>query len=285
MICPPSFCLGAFLCKWARYADFKITVHIDSLSRLTFSEPQTQQSLEQAVEASSTLDLPNAVDIPPSELVPSLGDKSRSPSFREVAFDPMIQLYYQNFHGSHPFAIPWKAVNSPLCQYLPSYLLSVMRYIGSHYHPNLSFRDIYQRKAYSELSNDISRTGFKVQGLLLISIVDHASGYEDKALQTLDTAIKMALDIQMNRESFVRDNSGGNAILEESWHRTYWELYVVSGLFAAFRQQTTFALHSQYADIRLPCSDEIYNRAGVSVSLSVESFHIVAVSPMLTTRS
>ncbi|KAJ9389604.1 transcriptional regulator family: Fungal Specific TF [Paecilomyces variotii] len=224
---------------------------------------QTQQSLEQAVEASSTLDLPNAVDIPPSELVPSLGDKSRSPSFREVAFDPMIQLYYQNFHGSHPFAIPWKAVNSPLCQYLPSYLLSVMRYIGSHYHPNLSFRDIYQRKAYSELSNDISRTGFKVQGLLLISIVDHASGYEDKALQTLDTAIKMALDIQMNRESFVRDNSGGNAILEESWHRTYWELYVVSGLFAAFRQQTTFALHSQYADIRLPCSDEIYNRAGL----------------------
>ncbi|KAL1862161.1 hypothetical protein Plec18170_000985 [Paecilomyces lecythidis] len=138
-----------------------------------------------------------------------------------------------------------------------------MRYIGSHYHPNPSFRDIYQRKAHRELSSDTSRTGFKVQGLLLISIVDHSSGYEDRALQTLETAIKMALDIQMNTESFVLRNSGGNAVLEESWRRTYWELYVVSGLFAAFRQETTFALHSQYADVRLPCRDELYNVAGV----------------------
>ncbi|GAD98657.1 C6 transcription factor, putative, partial [Paecilomyces variotii No. 5] len=233
----------------------------------------TQQSLEQALEAGSTLNLPNAVDLPPNELVPAVGDRSKSPSIGEVAFDPMIQLYYQNFHGSHPFVVPWKAVNSPLCQYLPSYLLSVMRYVGSHYHPNQSFRDIYQRKVHRESLNDTSRTGFKVQGLLLLSIVDHSSGYEDRALQTLETAIKMALDIRMDRELFVLNNSGGNAVLEESWRRTYWELYVVSGLFAAFRQETTFALHSQYADVRLPCRDEVYNAAGaIPRGVTLEAF-------------
>lgn len=242
------------------------------------------QGLEQSLEESSTVNLTNAVDISSNELVPSLADKTTQSSFREIAFEPMIQLYYQNFHGSHPFIIPWKAVNSPLCQYLPSYLLLTMRYIGSHYHPNQAFRDIYQRSVYSALSSDASRTGFKVQGMLLIAIADHVHGYEERAVQTLQAAVKLALELQMNRESFACNNSGGNAVLEESWRRTYWELYVASGLFAAFRQQKGFTLHGQSTDVKLPCSEEIYSAANVSISLINCTFQSDS-QPMLTTQS
>lgn len=173
----------------------------------------------------------------------------------------MIQLYYQNFHRSHPILIPRKALNTSLCRRIPAYMLSIMRYIGAHYHSDPSFKEVFRESAHIAMSDTTPRDGFKVQGMLLLAIMTHAYCKEDRAHETMQATIQLSLDLGMNRASFAEQNSFGSSIFEESWRRTYWELYVVEGLLAAMRDQSTFRLYSQKADVSLPCDEESYNRS------------------------
>ncbi|KAL4923197.1 uncharacterized protein BDV17DRAFT_18003 [Aspergillus undulatus] len=178
----------------------------------------------------------------------------------EVAFDPMIQLYYHNFHPSHPMVIPRKTLNSPLCYIVPQSLLSIMRYIGAHYYHNPSLRQEYRQSAFSALSDPKMHDGFKVQALLLLVIIEHSHGNEKHAHRLIQRAINLALEIGLNCASFAAENFYGHAVLEESWRRTYWELYIVDGLLAAMRQQHgSFRLYHQPVNLQLPCAESTYN--------------------------
>ena len=178
----------------------------------------------------------------------------------EIAYDPMVQLYYQNFHRSHPFLIPRKVLHSSLRHRIPPYLTGIMRYIGAHYYPDVRFKEEFRRVAYTVLS-DTTRDGFKVQGLLLLAIIEHAHGQEENAHSKVQLAIDLSLELGMNRASFAPINSEGSSVLAESWRRTFWELYVVDGLLAAMRDQSSYRLYSYKADVRLPCAEELYNSA------------------------
>ncbi|KNG83646.1 putative C6 transcription factor [Aspergillus nomiae NRRL 13137] len=178
----------------------------------------------------------------------------------EIAYDPMVQLYYQNFHRSHPFLIPRKVLHSSLRHRIPPYLTGIMRYIGAHYYPDVRFKEEFRRVAYTVLS-DTTRDGFKVQGLLLLAIIEHAHGQEENAHLKVQLAIDLSLELGMNRASFAPINSEGSSVLAESWRRTFWELYVVDGLLAAMRDQSSYRLYSYKADVRLPCAEELYNSA------------------------
>jgi hypothetical protein len=136
-----------------------------------------------------------------------------------------------------------------------------MRYIGSHYYPDARFKEEFQPAAYTVLSDSTPRDGFKVQGLLLLAILEHAHGQEENAQLNMRVAIDLALELGMNRSSFACVSSKGSSVLAESWRRTFWELYVVEGLLAAMRDQTSFHLFSQKTDVRLPCVEELYNSA------------------------
>lgn len=171
----------------------------------------------------------------------------------------MIQLYYQNFHHSHPIIIPRKALNSSLSYLIPPYLLSIMRYIGAHFYPNPSVKQSLRLAAYSVLSDTSLRDGFKVQGLLLLAIVDHSNGLEQSAQRSIHAAITLALEIGMHEAYFASDHSFDHPILEESWRRTYWELYIVDGLLSAMREQSPFRLFHQPASVHLPCAERMYN--------------------------
>lgn len=188
----------------------------------------------------------------------------------EVAYDPMIQLYYQNFHLSHPVVIPRKALNSPLCYLIPPALLSIMRYIGAHYYSNPSLRQEFRREAFDSLSDPTMQDGFKVQALLLLAIIDHSNGDEKSSHRLVQTASTLALEIGLNNSCFARENSYGHSAMEESWRRTYWELYVVDGLLAAFREQSSFRLYRQPTDIQLPCAEKLYNYDSVRVKQTKE---------------
>lgn len=175
----------------------------------------------------------------------------------------MVQLYYQNFHRSHPVLVPRRALQSPLRARLPAYLPAIMRYIGAHYYPDPLFKESYRAAAYEALA--ASKDGFRVQALLLLAIVEHAHGSEDAARRSLDSAITDALALGMNRAPFAREHAAGDAVLEESWRRTYWELYVVDGLLAAMSEQGVFRLGQQKTGVKMPCAEHMYN-AAVDVS-------------------
>ncbi|KAL4938723.1 hypothetical protein BDV06DRAFT_214885 [Aspergillus oleicola] len=180
----------------------------------------------------------------------------------DVAYDPMIQLYYQNFHHSHPFMVPRKTLDS-LCCIIPSYLFSIMRYIGAHYYPNLSLKEEYRQAAFSCLSDPTMHEGFKVQALLLLAIVEHSNGHEHSAHRLIQAATNISLEVELNDSSYPAENSFGHAVIQESWRRTYWELYVIDGLLAAMGQQTSFRLYHQPVSMQLPCAESIYNGGNV----------------------
>ncbi|PLB36937.1 Zn(II)2Cys6 transcription factor [Aspergillus candidus] len=177
----------------------------------------------------------------------------------EIAYDPMIQLYYQNFHPSHPILLPRKALHTPLRRHLPHYLVSLTRYIGAHFYPHSAFQEAYVRAADAARVAPDTDGPFKVQALLLLAIVDHAHGAEDRALLSLHEAISLALEIGMHRASFANAHSRDSSLLAESWRRTYWELFVVDGLLAAMRDQAPFRLYTQPADAGIPCQEIVYN--------------------------
>ncbi|KAL3494533.1 hypothetical protein BJX62DRAFT_223098 [Aspergillus germanicus] len=176
-----------------------------------------------------------------------------------TAHEPMIQLYYQNFHPSHPFTVPRRALSSPTAHLIPAYLISVMRYIGAHYYPDPSLKQALRQPAYSFLSDPTLRDGFTVQALLLLAIVDHSSCQEQSAHRLLQMAVNLALDIGLHHAGFALEHSYGHPVLEESWRRTYWELYIVDGLLAAMREQSPFRLYRQRASVLLPCAEKMYS--------------------------
>lgn len=81
-------------------------------------------------------------------------DSTSTCSFRQIeqapsmmARDPFIQLYYHNFHASHPFLLPLKMLNSTYTQYFPSFLQSMMRAVGAHYHHDTSLGTTFRESA------------------------------------------------------------------------------------------------------------------------------------------
>ncbi|CEN61701.1 hypothetical protein ASPCAL08351 [Aspergillus calidoustus] len=177
---------------------------------------------------------------------------------RATAHEPMIQLYYQYFHPSHPFIVPRRALNSPAAHLIPAYLIAVMRYIGAHYYPDQSLKQALRQPAYSFLADPSLRDGFTVQALLLLAIIDHSSCQEQSAHRLLQMAVNLALEIGLHHACFALEQSYGHPVLEESWRRTYWELYIVDGLLAAMREQSPFRLYRQGASVLLPCAEKMY---------------------------
>ncbi|KAH8704028.1 hypothetical protein BGW36DRAFT_444578 [Talaromyces proteolyticus] len=176
--------------------------------------------------------------------------------------DPLLQLYYQNFHHAHPILIPLSALCGPLAQYIPAQVLTVMRYIGAHYHWDSSVRDTFRESALSGLSlSTTRRDGFQVQSMLLLAISVHAHGGHDdmdRAMEIIEQTISLALDLGMQDASFAVANGQGQPAIEEMWRRTYWELYVVDALLSALRQRNSLLYHTP-SDVRLPCDETLYN--------------------------
>lgn len=182
----------------------------------------------------------------------------------------LLQLYYQNFHAAHPILVPLSALAE---NNIPGQVLTVMRYIGAHYHPDKSIRQTLAPAAVS--AADSAPGGFFVQCMLLLAICEHA--HDGEREHFIKPATTRALALGMQHASFAQTQGHhGVPLLEEMWRRTYWELYVVDVLLSAPRQS---ALHATQSDMNLPCDDALYNRAEVSSlpSFSLFKFKVVKI--------
>ncbi|KAN0075158.1 hypothetical protein V8E54_007769 [Elaphomyces granulatus] len=190
----------------------------------------------------------------------------------QMISDPFLLLYYEYFHGAHPILLPANTLGSVLFYQILSYLRAVIRYIGAHYYRDPSARISCREVAHAILSDDTPRNGFKVQGMLLLAIITFADGDESRARQLLQAAIRLALELGMNRAAFTVEHAMGSSLLEESWCRTYWELYVVNPMLAALRGPGAFSLYLVPSDLTLPCDETTYQAVGLHEGyLSVKS--------------
>ena len=181
----------------------------------------------------------------------------------------LVDLYYAFFHDAHPYALPQKFLNQRLQTDSTSvqHVLPVMEFIGSLFAKTSAKRAMQERAESILLVASLPANGFTVQALLSFAIAVHSCDEFTNARGILDRAIRMALRIKMNSETFATSNGEGSAVLAESWRRTWWYLYLTDGIFSGIWHRLSFALRDIKSEVNLPCEDADYN-SGVSMPFS-----------------
>ncbi|KAF1829922.1 hypothetical protein BDW02DRAFT_560119 [Decorospora gaudefroyi] len=191
----------------------------------------------------------------------------RSPPW--VDDEQLVNLYYLNFHSSHPILLPrsmyWK-------QDYPRYLKAVVQLIGGHFSPVASGIALRERAA-RELQDGDQNTPEMVQARILYTVALVAQNALREGQQVLDSAIESALKLGMHRQEFAASYASGLTILEESMRRTWYELYVTDGCIAALQRKSTFKTNTVNADVLLPCDDFIYEGGMCFMPETLEEFH------------
>ena len=171
--------------------------------------------------------------------------------------ETVMDIFYSNFHNAHPFVIPQRLYRAKPAL-LPPVLKSVIMFVASHFIPGF-VQDGLRNAAENITSDRVPADGFKVQGLLLFGMSLFARCEQELALTIIDQAIDLALNLGMNSKTFAITHGMGNAIIEESWRRTWWDLYMVDGILSSLNSiHHTFRLQHIQNDVPLPCEETDY---------------------------
>ncbi|PBP16701.1 c6 zinc finger domain containing protein [Diplocarpon rosae] len=203
--------------------------------------------------------LPRPVDLPRCDIgyEAAASDPRAAPSKWDLR-ERCIEAFYYHFYPAHPFALPRANYYSLRREKPVEHLEAAMRYVGSFYvaqAPTVALGREAERSVYQA---DCPRDGFRVQAMLILAIGLDGNTEQEKALQTLLDAQDSALEMDMNKREFAIMNGGGSAVLEESWRRTWWELYVTDGMIAGVHQKSHFRMKDVLADVLLPCEEREY---------------------------
>jgi hypothetical protein len=166
--------------------------------------------------------------------------------------DPLVDAFYTCFYPAHPFVVPPQYyVRDPSA--VPNHLQNVLRFVGSHFVPGACPGSL-RFAALATISDSVPDDGPKVQSLLLLSMALFARFEQAQGAEALQTAINLALRLGMNHKVFGSFNSQGNDVIEESWRRTWWNLYTVDGLVSAIDGLGWVSiLRDVPTDVPLPC--------------------------------
>ncbi|KAL1850217.1 hypothetical protein VTK73DRAFT_9731 [Phialemonium thermophilum] len=183
-----------------------------------------------------------------------------TPSLPDRCFD----MFYQMFHAGHPFVLPKHELLRLIKEGTTKLdaLLAAIRYIGSLYVDNAGPARAHFLEEAVRLCFDPAaatpKDGFLVQALLLVIIGLDGSCQQERARELLSDCERIALEINLNTRPFATMHGRGNPVLEESWRRTWWDLYVCDGMIAGVHRVTNFLLFDIQADVALPCEEEQY---------------------------
>jgi nicotinate-nucleotide pyrophosphorylase (carboxylating) len=126
--------------------------------------------------------------------------------------------------------------------------------------------ELYYRIASEAFcSTNLPKTGFSVQAMMIFAIAQHHSNLKLEARRTLDMAISIGLELRINSKEFAYEHGEGDPVLEESWRRTYYFLYMADQHFAISATNPLFTMIHVENEVDLPCDDEFYE-TGVSTS-------------------
>ena len=166
----------------------------------------------------------------------------------------LVEHYFAKFHHAHPILVP-KLTYCSLPP--PNSLRAVVRFIGSIL-GSYSNTDQYKQEAISALKQDLSWSPYRVQGLLLFAIALHSINEQQEAETNLQNAVDLANVLGMNRYGFAAQFAKGNVLHEESFRRTWWELFFIDGMFAALQQKAWFRCNTVELKAGLPCEDPVF---------------------------
>ncbi|CAD0113543.1 unnamed protein product [Aureobasidium uvarum] len=182
-----------------------------------------------------------------------------SPISENIDDDELVNLFYSNFFSAHPILVP-------ACLYhghpYPEYVRQVVLFIGSHYSLSVSSDALRMNIDLTGPGSIVERNPTMVQARLLFAIALHARGEAMDAACMMQSAVQLAIDLNMNLRDFAPAHGSGNPILEESLRRTWWELYCMDGYMAALHKLPSFKSNTVRSDVLLPCEEMVYASAG-----------------------
>lgn len=193
--------------------------------------------------------------------LPPVSGNLPTPAESEIEQDELIELYYTWFHPSHPFVLPRKALGVMISRNHSrsiQFLITVLRFIGSKYTTTISSTELQsEMERYLDYDN-INHDGCYVQALLLAVISLYWSDSSEKAYVVLDRAVRSALELGMNSADFAVRNGESHPVLEESWRRTWWLIYMIAHDLAVMGRQPPLIYFHQCSQVGLPCEEAAY---------------------------
>lgn len=177
--------------------------------------------------------------------------------------EDLIGLYYTYFHASHPCALPRWAFQQHRTAHteLFSPILQTIHYIGSLFDPAVPSEPL-KELALSTLPLDLTLAGtvtpHQLQAMLLMCIALYWCDEIKKSLQILDEVIRVAKELAMHQALFAVHHGDGDSVLEESWRRTWWQLYVTDGHIAGGTHTFPTRIGSIGMTTLLPCEEVCY---------------------------
>jgi hypothetical protein len=170
-----------------------------------------------------------------------------------------MDSFYYHFHGTHPFILPKEFLHQATADAKIEPLLAAMRWVGSLYLDVSRFRASLLENAENLIhSSQRVVDGYLVQAMMLLIIGLDGSDQQAKAKELLAETEGLAIQMDLHTRSFADIHGKGLPVLEESWRRTWWELFVVDAMIAGAHRSTTFALYDIPTDVALPCEERQY---------------------------
>ncbi|KAF4828139.1 putative transcriptional regulatory protein STB4 [Colletotrichum tropicale] len=167
-----------------------------------------------------------------------------------------LDSFYHHFHASHPFALPKEWLLRIMRDTNVEPLLAAIRWVGSLFLEIGPARAGFLDEALRLVQDPTTtKDGFFVQALILLIVALDGSCQQEKARTLLGEAERIAIEQGMNTREYATQYGRGIPILEESWRRTWWDLFVVDGMVAGVHRQTNFLLFDVPADAALPCEE------------------------------
>jgi hypothetical protein len=121
--------------------------------------------------------------------------------------------------------------------------------------PTAEYRDALRRHV---LQDNSTKDGTFVQALLLLAIGLHIENDDEDSASVLTSAVALALELGLNHRDFAHFHGDNNTIVEESWRRTWWEVFIIDGMMGGVNQKYTLQLMMVDMNVSLPCEESDY---------------------------
>ncbi|KAL5624252.1 hypothetical protein BROUX41_004312 [Berkeleyomyces rouxiae] len=173
--------------------------------------------------------------------------------------DRCLDSFYHHFFAAHPFVLPKEHLLRLAKDGQINHLLMAMRYIGSLFISVGSAGVLYFDEAMARCY-DVStpRDGFLIQAMMLLLLGLDGNCQRQQSKKILLDVEKLAIEVNLHTRPFATMHGRGIPVLEESWRRTWWDLYVIDGMIAGVHRETNFALYDILCDVALPCEEDQY---------------------------
>ncbi|KAI2617227.1 hypothetical protein GGS26DRAFT_596548 [Hypomontagnella submonticulosa] len=184
-----------------------------------------------------------------------------------------IDSFYYYFYPGHPSVLPKDHLLKISKERDLDHLLAAMRWVGSLYIDAGPARATFFEEAMRLIyTPDVVKDGYLVQAMVIVLIGLDGNCQQEKAREILSDVERIAIEIGLYTRAFATIHGNSIPRLEESWRRTWWDLFVVDGMIAGVHRHTNFLLFDIVADVGLPCEEHEYISGSIPRPMYLEDF-------------